>query len=357
MLRGIRKNELGHANQGAKAIREAKMSEFRRNPLAEGAVIIASTRSKRPHAIKQEKKPEESVTYKKDCPFCPGNETQTPPEVFAFREKASFPDGPGWRVRVVPNKFAALEQGVPFSPLRTGILAAFSGNGKHEVIVEDPCHKATLASQSQNQLTDVLRAWQARYVALAREKGLAYTQIFKNYGASAGASLSHPHSQLLSLPLVPPVVAAEIKRAQAYYAATGECLWCTLWEKEGERRVLETETYGAFCPYFSRLPFETWVLPHKHAADFAEASSSELSSLAFLLRSLARKIKTCLQDPPFNLILHTLPYRQKEAAPFYHWHLEFLPQLTTIAGFEWGTGLFINPTSPEEAAKILREAN
>lgn len=330
------------------------MRELRKNPLGEDWVVIAPQRGKRPDDYRSQ---EEGLSReeKGKCPFCPGNEKETPPEVFAFRAPGTLPDSPGWEVRVVPNKFAALEETEVSEEHRKGIFVSFGARGRHEVIIEDPAHGASYDTQEEAQLLKVFLAWQERLREAARKKDLKYTQIFKNYGKKAGASLAHPHSQLVSLPLVPAKVQAEMEKAESYRRFEGRCLFCALAEEEKERTVLKSADFVVFCPYFSRFPFETWVLPRRHLASFEEAAPETLFSLAAALKSLLGKMKALLGNPPYNLTLHTLPHGEERGAAFYHWHARILPQIATPAGFEWGTGFFINPVAPEEAAAFLRK--
>ncbi|MDH7578772.1 MAG: galactose-1-phosphate uridylyltransferase [Bacillota bacterium] len=334
------------------------MPELRQEPVTKRWVIIAIERSKRP--LDFHVKPDERKGG--DCPFCPGNEDKTPPEIMAFREPGTKPNGRGWWIRVVPNKFPALEKNGAESPLNSAEENFFNkmmGIGAHEVIIESPEHGASLEKHPIHQLKEIFRAWRERHNILMKDDAIKYVQIFKNAGAVAGASLEHPHSQLIATPLIPHVIEEELKGAQKYFEEKGCCLYCEINHQElnkNERIVAENEAFIAYCPFASRFPFETWILPKEHQASFSALNDFLLNQLSLIVKETMQKIVSSLNHPPYNLMLHTAPFGYREA-PYYHWHLEIFPRLTTVAGFEWGTGIYINPTSPETAAKYLREAN
>ena len=330
------------------------MPELRRDPITGSWVIIAVERSKRPSAyvIPRETKKEGL------CPFCPGYEDQTPPEVFAIREPGTLPGHPGWRVRVVPNKFAALvHEGEPYI-LTQDLYEARNGVGAHEVIIEDPQHLTSLPQQKENQIELIFKTWRERFRELAKDERLAYTQIFKNHGQIAGSSLEHPHSQLITTPIVPKTIQEEISGANEYYQQHGKCIYCAVIAHEkaiNKRMVACSKHFIAFCPYASRFPFETWILPLNHQHSFGEISDRQILDLSFLIKDFVTRLFTVLDNPPFNIVLHTSPYRYQKGVTNYHWHLEIFPRLTIVAGFEWGTGYFINPTAPESAAQYLQD--
>jgi UDPglucose--hexose-1-phosphate uridylyltransferase len=231
-----------------------------------------------------------------------------------------------------------------------------NGVGVHEVIVETPDHGARMGSLSVAAVADILRAYQDRLLALRQDPRLEYGMVFKNHGAAAGASLEHPHSQLIALPIVPEMVQEELAGATRYHRMKKRCAWCDVVRQErrdGVRLVLDADGFLALSPFAPRVPFETWVLPGTHQAAFEDIGSEEVEGLAGLLRELMARLERLLGDPPYNWILHTAPFRAG-AGGLFHWHFELMPRLTPVAGFEWGTGLFINPTPPEEAARFLR---
>lgn len=349
------------------------MPELRKNPADHSWVIIATERSKRPSdLIKKSQGAKEDKggprganggrpapgTPEAGCPFCEGNENKTPPEVFAFRKPGTQPDTPGWTVRVVPNKFAALSpEGSPDRTKR-GLWDTLNGVGAHEVIVEGTDHWASWPQKDSSQVTAILKAWQARYRAQGEKPFIRYTQLFKNHGLTAGASLAHPHSQLISTPFVPDQVQRELDISRKYWESEGRCLYCDLLaaeEQEGIRAISSTPYFLAFCPFASRFPSEVWILPRRHQPSFAAMDDVETEDLSALLIKILGVFYAQLGDPPYNLILRTSPHGEQGAYAAYHWHLRLLPRLSIVAGFEWGTGIFINPSSPEEAAKFLAE--
>ncbi len=330
------------------------MPELRQDPITETWVVIATDRAKRPSDFKR---PAEQRKGAEACPFCYGHEALTPPEIMAYRPSGGRNE-PGWSVRVVPNKFPALA--IEERPAGVDLGGEFyhvqAGYGAHEVIIETPEHDSDLSTHSPDQLRQILRALRDRFSDLRKDRHLRYIQIFKNHGATAGASLEHPHFQLIATPVIPTVVARELEGALRYYEQQGECVYCNLIKREfldGERLIDENQDFVAFCPYSSRSPFETWILPREHRSDFDALGDRALDSLAHLLKETFARLLGSLENPPFNLILHTAPL-DLEATEYYHWHLEIIPRLTIFAGFELGTGIYINPTPPETAAQFLK---
>ncbi|MDN5361022.1 MAG: UDPglucose--hexose-phosphate uridylyltransferase [Moorella sp. (in: firmicutes)] len=329
------------------------MPELRQDPVSERWVVIATERARRPSDFKA---PREEKKGAASCPFCPGHEKETPPEVLAFRAEGTAPDTPGWQVRVVPNKFAALAPGGEVTTESKGLYQTMSGTGAHEVIIEGPEHNTFFVDLAPDHAIQVLKAWRQRYLQLSRNKNLKYIQLFKNHGRTAGASLEHPHSQIIATPLVPAAVNQEIQRLQDYWQEKESCLLCDLMETElatGTRIVAFNKEFLAFCPFASRFPMEMLLLPRRHQAGFDSCDDGQLEQLAAILQDILSRLKQVAGDPPFNLVLHTAPLHQEDA--IYHWHLELLPRLTIVAGFEWGTGMYINPTPPEIAAQSLNE--
>lgn len=338
------------------------MSELRKNHITTGWNIIASERGKRPNDYRrQPDKKEES-----DCPFCEGHEQETPLEVFALRTDGSQPNKPGWRVRVVPNKFPALSLEGKAVLKQEGLFNWIPGVGRHEVVVDTPRHDGFINKLSDEELKDVLITLKLRILDAQKDPGLKYVQIFKNYGPEAGASRIHPHTQLIALPVVPQTIRDELLTAYEYFQETEHCLFCDTIQQEKEKKlriVSENDAFICFAPFSSRVPFELHILPVSHYANYEHTDEEELFSLAQILKSTITTLKKVLKDPPYNLLIHTAPHcavakiDPKVACNCYHWHIEILPVLTRIAGFELGTGMFINPTPPEIAAKYLRESN
>ena len=331
------------------------MPELRKDPVTGRWVIIASGRRKRPSDFRRERAVARSDRH---CPFCAGREELTPPEVFAYRQNGSAPNSPGWDLRVVPNKFPALEVEGGLDREGEGIFDRMNGIGAHEVIIETPDHQKTLASMSEGEIERVLWAFRERVLDLKQDFRFRYILIFKNHGAPAGATLEHPHSQLIALPIVPDFVRAEIEGARRHFEAKERCVFCDIVRQEiatGQRIVIENADTVALAPYAPRFPFETWILPRRHGARFEEAPRPEYESLARLLKALLLRMNRVLESPSYNLVVHSSPLSEETPA-YYHWHLELMPKLTKVAGFEWGSGFYINPTSPEEAARALRDA-
>lgn len=329
------------------------MPEFRRDPIIGRWIIIATERGKRPVDFKTEK--EQSLNG--FCPFCYGHEDKTPAEIVSYRNHGTKPNTEGWWVRVVPNKFPALQIEGSLSRVGEGMYDKMNGIGAHEVIIETPDHRIQLHQIEDKKLEDILWVYRDRTVDLKRDKRFEYILIFKNYGVLAGASLSHPHSQLIATPVVPKRVIEELSGGKSYFDYKERCVFCDMIQQEKSdelRIVLENDDFIAFEPYASRFPFETWILPKVHSSEFEDIQKGEVENLARMLKEINRKISKVLDDPPYNYILHNSPLREN-GLPHFHWHIEIIPKLTKVAGFEWGTDFYINPTPPEDAAKFLRE--
>jgi len=328
--------------------------ELRKDPIVGRWVIISSERDRRPSDFA----PEPARRRGGSCVFCPGNEAKTPPELIAGRPPGARPDTPGWAYRVVANKFPALRIEGELEPTGEGLFDRMNGVGAHEVIIESPDHDATLATMSLDAVAEVLLAFRERVIDLKKDVRFDYVLVFKNHGDAAGASLEHPHSQLIATPIIPQLVAEELAGSAQYFALKERCVWCDIvrQERRDHRRLIqEAEGFVAVAPFASRFPFETWILPARHRSSFEEADVSELRGLAAVLRGLLQRMDRVLQSPPFNFMLHTAPLHDGSVEHF-HWHLEIIPKLTQVAGFEWGSGFFINPLPPEDAAASLRES-
>jgi UDPglucose--hexose-1-phosphate uridylyltransferase len=316
-------------------------------------VIISTERGRRPSdLVVQKTKPRGGF-----CPFCPGNEDKTPPEILAFRSGGSKPNGPGWRLRVVSNKFPALRVEGEVKREGVGLYDKMNGIGAHEVIIETPNHEATLPSLAPKHFEEVLWAYRDRMLDLRKDIRLRYAMIFKNQGEIAGATLEHPHSQLIALPSVPHLVMEEMSGARDYYNYKERCIFCDIVRQEvqqGERVILENSEFIVISPFASFSPFESWILPKRHGSFFEDCQVHEIQSLGGIFSEILRRLEKALDFPPYNFTLHTTPFNER-GLEYYHWHFEIIPKLTKFAGFEWGSGFFINPTPPEEAAKFLRE--
>jgi UDPglucose--hexose-1-phosphate uridylyltransferase len=331
------------------------MPELRKDPIVGRWVIIATDRAKRPTDFIRERVQIRGSGF---CPFCYGNESKTPPEILAYRKDGSLRDTPGWSLRVVPNKFPALGIEGVLNRQGEGVYDKMNGIGAHEVIIETPDHRTTMPGLPAAQIESVLCAYRDRMVDLKKDMRLKYMLVFKNFGDAAGASLEHTHSQLIALPVVPKRVQEEVDGTRDYYAYKDRCLFCDIIRQEassGVRLVAENERFFALCPFAPRFPFELWIIPKEHQSSFEESSRGDFLDLATLLKDMLGRLEAVLDHPAYNYIIHTSPVPEA-LNDYYHWHLEIMPKLTKLAGFEWGTGFYINPTPPEEAAKFLREA-
>jgi UDPglucose--hexose-1-phosphate uridylyltransferase len=331
------------------------MPELRRDPVIGRWVIISSSRGKRPNSFEVQRDVPQGGT----CPFCPGNEDKTPPEILAYYNSGREKNKPGWWVRVIPNKFPALEIEGDLNRTGDGMYDKMNGMGAHEVIIETPDHEHAIHQLDQAKFEDVFWAYRDRILDLSKDPRLEYILIFKNHGSAAGASLAHSHSQLIAIPMVPIRMKQETAGSKNYYDNKERCVYCDIIRQEtqqGIRVVAQNKDFIAFAPFASRHPFELMVMPLRHSSDFQDIHKPEVSSLASMMKLVLGKHHFLLDNPPFNYILHTAPLRSQKL-PYYHWYIEIIPKLTKQAGFEQGTGFYINPTPPEEAAQFLRETN
>lgn len=313
---------------------------------------MAPGRRRRPHQASGEVRGVSSSS----CPLCPGREAETPREVLRLPPE----DGNPWAVRVVPNKFAVLspEQGGPEERCEGMLFRERDGVGYHELVVDSAHHDRRIAEMSGGEVALILDAYHDRYRELRNDARVAYIVVFKNVGSRAGASLQHPHSQIVAVPMAPRSLEQRYARARAYHDETKRCLYCDMVEAEREaatRMVGETDRFVAFCPFASGVPFETWIAPKAHQPSFGATSRADRLELGELLRSSLRRADEALGRPDFNYVLHTAPVSE-ENEPYYLWHLQILPRTTTLAGFELGSGIPINTTLPEDAAAALRSA-
>jgi UDPglucose--hexose-1-phosphate uridylyltransferase len=330
------------------------LPELRKDPITGRWVIIATDRAKRPTDFVREKVQIRGSGF---CPFCPGNEAKTPPEIHAYRS-AGAKDTPGWTLRIVPNKFPALGIEGTLNRQGVGLYDKMNGIGAHEVIIETPEHQLTLATMSARRVEDMLWAYRDRILDLKKDRRFKYILIFKNHGEAAGASLEHTHSQLIALPVVPKRVREEVDSAKEYYNFKERCIFCDIMRQELEdsvRVIAENPAFIALAPYAPRFPFEMWLVPKVHQSAFEESQKHEFEQLAALLKDMLTRLDKVLDSPAYNYVIHTSPFPEA-SNDYYHWHLEIMPKLTKVAGFEWGTGFYINPTPPEESARFLREA-
>ena len=336
------------------------LPEFRRCPVTGRWVIFAPERARRPITLQHTQphhrdRPSATVV----CPFCEGHEKECSDELYALRSDGSAKDSPGWELRVVPNKFPALRPVMASTlPLLDPFFEAQPGFGAHEVVI--PCreHEANPAKLSPKQYADLLVAYRERIRAISDDNLWHYVQVFQNVGSEAGASLAHVHAQIISLPMVPDAIASEIAFAKAYHGEHAQCVYCELLEKERHDRIRllkETEHFVALCPFAPRFSYEFWVVPKYHASHFEITGDAALGELARLMLDLLAALDIVLAEPAYNAFLHTSPIRARPNA-HYHWHWEVIPRTARAAGFEWGSGCFLNAVPPERAAYELRGA-
>lgn len=329
------------------------MPEIRHNIVTREWVIIATERAKRPEEFAVADRHRAAPAARAaDCPFCPGNESQTPPETYRVER------GGAWQVRVVPNKFAALDASAELTRRHDGLKRTISGAGIHEVIVETPDHDRTLALLSEAEFAGVMDTYQRRYNAITADPRVAHATLFKNHGVRAGTSLEHPHSQIVGTPIIPPQVRDRMENALRFFDETGECIFCSVMADElldGTRIVAQSNDFVAFIPFAALTPFHLWIYPLHHTASFSDVPRGQLEDLARLLRTVLRKIYFGLKNPDYNLSIRTPP-REARGLRYYHWYLSVIPRVTRIAGFELGSGMFINTALPEKSAEFLRHA-
>jgi UDPglucose--hexose-1-phosphate uridylyltransferase len=328
------------------------MAELRRDPIVGRWVIVDTDHPSSPADFKYEKYIQKGGV----CPFCYGNESMTPPEIECIREPGTPPNTPGWQVRDVANKFPALQIEGDLDRRPLGLYDMSNGVGAHEVIIESPYHAKDIPDLLPHEIENYIRMCCRRAMDLARDKRFKYLMFFRNYGPAAGASLEHAHTQVVALPMVPKNVAEEITGAKSYFDYRERCVFCDIIRQETqekERIILDNKFFVSFCPFVSRFPFEIWIMPKRHSGYF-HYIDEEISALAQILKETIAKVKNVFPDVSYNYILHVAPINGDTDIEYYHWHIEFMPKLTQVAGFEWGTGFYIDPITPELAAKYLK---
>lgn len=329
------------------------MPELRKDPIIGRWIIIATERGKRPTDFIVEKTP----TKGGFCPLCPGNENTTPPEVLSYGHASPASNKPGWTLRVVPNKYPALVIEGDLNKEGEGLYDKMNGIGAHEVIIETPDHNAAFSYLPLDKMINVFFAYRDRLVDLSKDPRFRYVMVFKNFGAAAGASLEHSHSQLVALPILPRMIVSELEGSLSYYKYKERCVFCDIIRQEINqeiRVVCQNDRFIAITPYAPRSPFEMWLLPKKHSSSYISASDEDFSALTSIFSECMRRLDKCVPNVPYNFVLHGAPLRSQPLEHF-HWHFEIMPKLTTIAGFEWGSGFYINPIPPEDAARYLKE--
>jgi len=330
------------------------MAELRRDPVVGRWVIVDTDYPHRPEDFDYEQNAPQSTST---CPFCYGSESMTPPEIEAIRDRETQRNSPGWQVRVIPNKFPALQVEGDLDRRGIGIYDVSNGIGAHEVLIETPYHGKDIPDLLNQEVEDFLRMYVRRCLDLKKDGRLKYIMVFRNYGSAAGASLEHPHTQIVALPMVPKNALEEIEGAKHFFEYRERCIFCDMIRQEmqdKERVIAENKYFLAFCPFVSRFPFETWIIPKKHSGHFCQITQDEMPELAVVLKDVISKMKKIFPNLSYNYIIHSSPVNSDSNVEFYHWHIEFMPKLTRVAGFEWGTGFYLDQTSPELAAQYLR---
>ncbi len=339
------------------------MPELRKDPIIGRWVIISVERAKRPSDF-DVFHPDED---RESCPFCEGHEDFTPPEIIAVRKPGTKKNTPGWKVRVVPSIAHKLNQNCELDRRGIGMYDIMNPLGAHEVIVESPEHHTDIHELSKGQIELAINASLERIKALEKNPKLKYCLLFKNHGFRAGGSKTtkHVRSQIIATPATPTRVKEELRGARFYYKYKDRCIFCDIIRQElesGKRIVMETNRMVVITPFASRFPFEMWIVPKRHCSDFMRITKDEINDLAHVFKSVIYKMSKALNDPPYNYMLHTSPFRHTKRPGYwqsidddYHWHIEVTPRVTHVAGFEWGSGFYINPTPPEDAAEYLRE--
>ena len=340
------------------------MPELRKDPIIGRWVIIATERGKRPSdfSFEQEKKAAQPTTK---CPFCEGNESLTPPEIYALRKKGTSPNTPGWDIRVVPSISPFLDTKGDLDRHGKGVYDLMNGIGAHEVLIATPQHDPSTFIKDLSQIEKLTGVVIKRIQELKKDQRLKYVLIFKNHGRVAGGSrISHQHIQLIATPVTPKRVKEELVGSKRYFDYKDRCIFCDMIKQEldqNERVFLELDGFVAINPYCSRFPFETWILPKKHSCDFYTMNKKDIKAYSKIFQLTMEKLAKTLGNFPYNIVLHTAPFRRRKKKGYwetiqddYHWHIEIMPRLTQVAGFEWGSGFYINPTPPEEACKYLK---
>lgn len=332
------------------------MPELRKDPVIGRWIIISKEREKRPSDFLTD---EPEVVPGGFCPLCEGHEATTPLEVYASsKDPKRQRDAPGWDVRVVPNKYPALVIEGDLDKEGEGLYDKMNGIGAHEVIIETPRHDYAFVRFTTEEMAAVFSAYKYRLNDLVKDRRFQYVMIFKNHGRAAGASLEHSHSQLIALPILPRMIISEIEGALSYFKYKERCIYCDIIRQEirqNVRVVCQNDDFIAITPFAPRTPFEMWVLPKSHSSEFRMLSDELMLQLADVFSECLRRLDACIPNVPYNFVLHTQPLRA-DLMEHFHWHFEIVPKLTSIAGFEWGSGFYINTVPPEEAAEYLRKA-
>jgi len=328
------------------------MPELRQNIITRDWVIIAKERAQRPEDfVREKKRVAPTPNYDAGCPFCPGNEHLTIKELYRLT------DHTGWKTRVVLNKFPALSLEGDRVRRIDGIHRSMTGVGSHEVIIENPRHDLSPALYTHQEMSDVIDTYRRRYADLRKDRRIEAVIIFKNHGPDAGTSLLHPHSQVAAMPIVPTQIRSRIEEGIRHFDEMGECVYCRTLRQElrdRQRIVFETEHFVAFVPYAALSPFHLWIYPRRHSSSFDDIYDSEIDDLAENMTTVFAKLYHGLNNPDYNYSIRSIPAHDG-SREYFHWYVAIIPRITKAAGFEIGSGMYINQTVPEESAAYLRK--
>jgi UDPglucose--hexose-1-phosphate uridylyltransferase len=329
------------------------MSELRKDPIVDRWVIIADGTGRTPIIPKEGGFSSAGIL----CPFCPGNEHLCPPEILSNRPSDSQPNDSRWRLRVVPNRSPILVVEEELKRMGEGLYDKISGIGANEVIIETPRHDIRQSQMESGELENIFWAYRDRVLDLKRDTRMRYVLLYKNYGQMAGATLDHQYSILMGLPIVPRGVLEEVEGAKKHFDYKERCVYCDIIRQEIQqeiRVISETKDFLAIEPFAPRVPFETWILPKRHTPRYENIEPREIREIALIFKEVVLRLDEALNNPAYNYVIHTTPFNIA-SEQYYHWHMEILPRLTFITGFEWGSDVYINSTSPEDAASFLKE--
>ena len=325
------------------------MAELRREPVTRMWVVVTNDYPKGPSDYLPFKPPYRLQEAEGPCPFCPGNERMTPRETFSLsRDKGQ------WLVRVIPNKSPFFHIEGDYDRRPEGMYDIMEAIGAHEIVVEAPDHDQSLATMEPGQIEKILLAYRERLIDLEKDQRFQQCLILKNH---PGISNRHPHSHIMAMPVIPKRIGEEVLGTLDYYQRKERCIFCDIIKEEisaKKRVILETVHFLIFLPFASRYPFEAWIIPKVHSPDFHRIKEEEIADLSVAIQSLFHSFFKLLSDPPYSLTFHTSPIRNRFHRPEYHWHIETRLRIGLREGFEWGTGFFVNPTPPEDAANFLR---
>ena len=335
--------------------------EYRRCPVTGRWVVIAPERAARPITLSHSAPHSRDANGRADCPFCDGSEHETPGERFAIRTDGTAPNSSGWQLRVVPNKFPAVRSHLEpqFTSVPSALLESRPAIGHHELVIPCSRHLSNPVDLTDSEFRDMVLAYRDRIQLHSANPPTAYVTIFQNVGAEAGASLAHLHSQIVTMPMVPDVVQLELDQSAAYFERVGKCVFCDILRDEltaRQRVVTDSPHFVVLTPFAARFAYEMWVLPKAHVSHFETINAEIALELAVVFKDILGRLDAVLHKPAYNFFLHTAPTR-RDAMSHYHWHFEIIPRTARAAGFEWGTGCFINTTSPEQAALELRHGS